>query len=42
MLFEYHNEKDRFFVTFQPIFMDWSYLGIKQERNVDLFENTCE
>lgn len=42
MLFEYHNEGGRFCVTFQPIFIDWSYLGIKQERNDILFDNEKE
>ena len=33
MFFEYYNEDGRFCVNFQPLFMDWSYLGLKQERN---------
>ena len=33
MFFEYYNEEGRFFVNFQPLFMDWAYLGLKQERN---------
>lgn len=36
MLFEYYKEGDRFCVRFQPLFIDWSYLGIKQERNADM------
>ena len=40
MLFEYYYENDRFCVSFQPLFIDWSYLGIKQERNADMvFDN---
>lgn len=37
MLFEYYCEDGRFFVVFRPCFKDWSYLGIKQERNDDIF-----
>ena len=33
MFFEYYNEEGRFCVSFQPLFMDWAYLGLKQERN---------
>lgn len=39
MLFEYHNEDDRFCIAFQPLFIDWSYLGIKQDRNASFFED---
>ena len=40
MLFEYYYENDRFCVSFQPLFIDWSYLGIKQDRNADMvFDN---
>ena len=36
MLFEYYKEDDRFCIRFQPLFIDWSYLGIKQEPNVEM------
>ena len=39
MLFEYHSEDERFCVSFQPLFIDWSYLGMKQERNDTFFED---
>lgn len=42
MLFEYHNEDGRFCVSFQPLFIDWSYLGIKQTRNDTLFDENGE
>lgn len=41
MFFEYYNDDGRFCVNFQPIFRDWAYLGIKQERN-DKLEFDCE
>ncbi len=37
MLFECYNEGDIFFATFQPMFFDWSYLEIKQNRNDESF-----
>lgn len=41
MLFEAHSEEERFCVTFQPLFRDWSYLGMKQEPNSEIdFEET--
>lgn len=36
MLFEAHTEDNHFCVTFQPLFRDWSYLGIKQEPNTEM------
>lgn len=36
MLFEYYNEDGRFYVLFQPLFREWSYLGIKQDQNADI------
>ena len=37
MLFEYYDENDRFCVNFRPHFIDWAYLGLKQDLNEDLF-----
>ena len=36
MLFNYHNSDGLFRITFEPLFIDWSYLGIKQTRNADM------
>ena len=35
MLFEYYDDEDRFCVNFRPYFIDWAYLGLKQELNED-------
>lgn len=35
MLFEYYDDEDRFCVNFRPYFIDWGYLGLKQELNED-------
>ena len=37
MLFEYYSDEERFNVSFQPRFIDWSYLGIKQINNAEMF-----
>lgn len=37
MLFEYYDEDDRFCVNFRPHFIDWSYLGLKQELDDGLY-----
>lgn len=41
MLFEYYDEEDRFCVNFRPYFIDWSYLGLKQNLTT-LFEEEQE
>ena len=39
MLFEYYDDGDRFCVNFRPHFIDWAYLGLKQNLNDELFLN---
>ena len=37
MLYEFYDENGRFCINFRPYFIDWAYLGLKQELNKDLF-----
>lgn len=40
MLFESYNNNGEFHIAFQPHYVDWAYLGMKQRRNADmLFDN---
>lgn len=39
MLYGFHCEDGRFWISFQPWYIDWSYLGMKQERNDTFFED---
>ena len=39
MFFEHYNLHGRFCLSFEPIFIDWSYLGLKQKRNTVAFLN---
>ncbi len=32
MLFDYYNKNERFCLTFEPVFIDWAYFGLKQEQ----------
>lgn len=36
MLFEYRDDEEKFYIVFHPVHIDWSYLGMKQEPNVDM------
>lgn len=36
MFFEYRDGEDKFYITFHPVHIDWAYLDMKQEPNVDM------
>ena len=42
MFFECSDSDGIFGITFEPTFIDWSYLEFKQNRNIELFENDSE